>query len=226
MRQPRTIKQLVERQNQILGYKYIITEDNPFDQEGNQQQPGTQPEPPQQPQEQLPPANEPQPEVSGNEISFDGEQPDGAKEVDVTDLVKGQEEVNKKVDSFTQQFTGLVDSLNTLQDKLSQIDNLVNKVNSLETNIKEMNPSQEEKLEMISLDSYPYNITLKDYWGDKTDKVTPVQTKTTAVDLEQTDEPQKTFQLTQDEIDDYNPKEIEKTFLPDEDDNRKNPLRF
>jgi len=217
MRKPRTIKEMVERQKQILNYKYIITEDTPFDQnmQPNQEQNpfGQNQVPQEQPMEQ-----QPEPQIQGQEVSFDGSQPDGqmgdTKEVDVTDLVKGQQEVTQKVDSFNQQMSGLNQVLSNLQDKISQMDVLVNKINSLETEIKEMNPTPEEKLELVSLNTYPYNITLKDFWGDKLDKVKPVETVSNDFPKEEKKE-EEVFQLTPEEIEDYNEKEIEKSFIPE-----------
>jgi vacuolar-type H+-ATPase subunit I/STV1 len=205
MRKPRTIQQLVERQNQILGYKYIIAEDNPFDQNQNSQ-PESQPTP--------------EPKVQGQEVSFDGTTPDGqlgdTKEVDVTDLIKGQEDVSQKVDSFNQQITSLNKILSNLESKINQMDELVGKINSIETELKEMNPTQEEKLEMVSLNTYPYNITLKDFWKDRLDKVSPLTLNKKSDDNQENEKKEEVvFELTDDVINDYNSNDIEKSFFPE-----------
>jgi hypothetical protein len=217
MRKPRTIQQLVERQNQILGYKYIITEDSPFNQNQIQN--------PQPQQEQPPMDSRPEPQIQGQEVSFDGSTPDGqvgdTKEVDVTDLIKGQEEVTQKVDSFNQQMTALNQVLSNLESKINQMDDLVGKINSIETELKEMNPTQEEKLEMVSLNTYPYNVTLKDFWKDKLDNVSSLELKPKSEDNTQDKEKEEVvFELTDEVIDDYNTKDIEKSFYPEDKDSK------
>ena len=58
----------------------------------------------------------------------------------------------------------------------------------------------EEKLELRSLDSYPFNQKLSDFFEDKEE------------DLEKTGKNE--YILTSDEIEDYSPSEIKKTFSP------------
>ena len=85
------------------------------------------------------------------------------------------------------------------------------KIDSLEAEIEKRNPTPQEKLEMRSLDSYPYSVKLSDYWADKEDHYDVMDTKK--------EEPEE-YVLTQQDVDDYNPQEIEKSFDPeyDEDD--------
>ena len=47
------------------------------------------------------------------------------------------------------------------------MDQVINKIEDLEKEIEKRNPTPVEKLEMMSLDSFPYSVKLTDYWADK-----------------------------------------------------------
>ena len=65
--------------------------------------------------------------------------------------------------------------LNDLESKLSEMDQLVAKIDQLGARVEEMKPETPvEKLEMRSLDSYPFNEKPKDFF----DSVDPVAAKT------------------------------------------------
>ena len=89
--------------------------------------------------------------------------------------------------------------LDDLQSKLENMDQIMNKINSLETKFdryREKTP--EEKLELRSLDSYPYNQKLTDFFDDK------------KVEMEKTGKNE--YILTSDEVQNFSPNEIKKTF--------------
>ena len=62
----------------------------------------------------------------------------------------------------------MFDKLNDLEGKLSQMDpNLYSKINDIEAKVeKYREKSPEEKLQLRSLDSYPYNQKLTDFFAD------------------------------------------------------------
>ena len=87
------------------------------------------------------------------------------EEIDITDLVTTQQEIKDKHDSF---MADMISKLEDLQNKLSSVDQIINKIESLETKFdryREKTP--EEKLMLRSLDSYPYNQKLTDFFDDK-----------------------------------------------------------
>ena len=57
--------------------------------------------------------------------------------------------------------------LSDLEGKVGDMDQVISKISSLETEMKERIPTPKEKLELRSLDSYPYNVKLTDFWEDK-----------------------------------------------------------
>jgi len=93
------------------------------------------------------------------------EEGSGVEELEITDLVTAQKDNNQKQDNY---FKELFSHLENLESKLSEMDKLVEKINSLETKIEKYRPkTAQEKLELRSLDSGPYNQKLTDFFVDK-----------------------------------------------------------
>jgi hypothetical protein len=130
--------------------------------------------------------NDPDVEEVGNET----------EELDVTDLVDTQKTFADKQEEY---FNNLFDQLKNLESKLGEMDNLVNTVNSLETKIEKMRPkTPEEKLELRSLDSGPFNQKLSQFFDDKMD------------DMEKSGKNE--YVLTSDEVEEFSPSEIKGSF--------------
>jgi hypothetical protein len=128
-------------------------------------------------------------------VEGDGTEEGTTEEMDITDLVKSQKNIESKQEEF---FNTLFNHLNDLDSKLGEMDNIVNTLNNLEAKIEKLRPkTAEEKLELRSLDSGPYTTKLSDFFNDKQD------------DFEKTG---KEYVLTTDEVQDYSPTEIKKTF--------------
>ena len=87
-------------------------------------------------------------------------------EVDVTQLVKGSEEAKESADNASHKTSVLLNKFNDLERRVAAMDSISGKIETLEKEIIKRNPTPIEKLEMRSLDSYPFNIKLKDYWKD------------------------------------------------------------
>ena len=93
----------------------------------------------------------------------------------------------------------LFTKLDDLEGKLQHMDQIMDKINSLETKFdryREKTP--EEKLMLRSLDSYPYNQKLTDFFDDKKEE------------MEETGKNE--YVLTSDEVEGYSPNEIKGTF--------------
>lgn len=125
----------------------------------------------------------------------------GKEELDITDLVKSQKNVEKRQEEYFEQLFGHLDNL---ENKLSEMDNIVNQLNSLEAKVeKYRTKTPEEKLGLRTLDSGPYNQKLSDFFIDKQD------------DMEKSGKNE--YVLTSDEVTDFSPNEIQKTFRDFED---------
>jgi len=126
----------------------------------------------------------------------------GTEELDVTDLVKSSEKIETKQDQYFDQLFGYLKNLET---KLSEMDGLVEKLNSIETKIeKYREKTPQEKLHLRSLDSGPYTQKLTDFFDDNKDKFEK--------------QGKHEYILTSDEVENVNPSEIKKTFTPNGDD--------
>lgn len=117
------------------------------------------------------------------------------EELDITDLVDSQNKIENKQEEY---FQNLFGQLETLQSKLGEMDGLVQKLNDIEAKIEKYRPkSAEEKLELRTLDSGPYNQKLADYFSDK---------------LPEMEKQGKEYVLTTDDVQSFSPNEIKKTF--------------
>ncbi len=110
-------------------------------------------------------------------------------EVDVTQLVHGSEEATKAATDASQKTSELMSKFEELEQRMSKMGSIAHKIESLEQEIIKRNPTPVEKLEMRSLDSYPFNIKLNDYWKD-----------VDGYDANGKDEPEE-FVLTKDDVD-------------------------
>ena len=136
------------------------------------------------------PTNEPVAEPATDEI-----------EVDVTSLVKGSEEAKESADRASQNSEILMKKLEDLEAKLSRMDSVGAKIDELEKEIVKRNPTPVEKLEMRSLNSFPYTQKLTDYWADKEGQY----------DVLGSDK--KEYTLTKDDVDyGYSEPEVKKSF--------------
>jgi hypothetical protein len=122
----------------------------------------------------------------------------GTEELEITDLVDSQKNIEKKQDEY---FQNLFGQLSNLESKLSEMDSIMNKLNALENKIeKYREKTPQEKLELRTLDSYPFNQKLSQFFDDKQE------------DMEKTGK--HDYVLTSDEVMDINTSDIKNSFQP------------
>jgi len=154
----------------------------------------------------------PEEEMPADEGGFGDDIPeDGEVEVDVTDLVNTSNELKTSSDETNQKMADLIDKFNTLSSQMDNMSKLAKNIEVLDTKIKDVeteivrrNPTPTEKIEMRSLDSFPYNIKLSDFWSDNADKLSD-QSKVT-------DNKPKEYVLTKDDLDDFSEIDIKNSF--------------
>jgi hypothetical protein len=95
-----------------------------------------------------------------------------------------------------------MDKFANLEAQLGKMDTIMSKVSKIE----DTNKTPDEKLEMRSLDSFPYSMKLTDYWEDKISDPTN--------NYEVTDNDEEVFKVTKDDIEDYNELDIKNSFNP------------
>ena len=147
-----------------------------------------------------------------DEPDLDGGNPEDLEDdntvIDVEDIVQAQEKLNKKeneigkdVSSLGTDYTKLLAALEKMQKTIDAQDQRMSQLsNELEKRI----PTQQERLQMQSLKSYPFNIDPNEYWNEKEKDG----------DYKATDEPRdnKPLEIKQKMIDNYNASEIEDSF--------------
>jgi DNA repair exonuclease SbcCD ATPase subunit len=131
-----------------------------------------------------------------NNVSDETDMDSGTEELDITELVNSQKNVEQKQEEY---FDNLFQQLDNLQSKLSNMDNIVNQLNNLETKIEKYRPkTPEEKLELRSLDSGPFKQKLSDFFIDK------------QKDMEESGKNE--YVLTSDDIKDFSQTDVKNSF--------------
>jgi len=115
--------------------------------------------------------NDPDVEKIDDEGKSD-EKKDGSsdsEELDITELVTAQKDTQTKQDEY---FENLFGQLNKLESRLGEMDAIMNKLNALENKIeKYREKTPQEKLELRSYDSYPFNQKLSQFFDDKQEEM-------------------------------------------------------
>lgn len=158
------------------------------------------------------PAEEPVDDIPAEEPVEGGIEPD-VEEVDITDLVNMTQNIKNDLDSSKSdnnevigKMGDLFSKLDDLESKLSQMDNVITKIDGLESKVENMKePTPQERLEMRSLDSYPFNQNPSEFFSQK--------------QLDMKASGKNEYVITKQDVADYNPGEMRDSFnqeKPDE----------
>jgi hypothetical protein len=132
------------------------------------------------------------------------------QEMDITDLVNMTTSIKKDLEAHTQDngtviakmddvFTKLTD----LEHQLSQMDNVIAKIDELGAKVETMkDKTPEEKLEMRSLDSYPFNQNPQEFFAKKQE------------DMRSSGKNE--YVLTKGDVQDYSIDSVKKSFNPND----------
>lgn len=101
-----------------------------------------------------------------------GEEPvDDGETIDIDGLTQAEDKLNVKqnrigrdLSKVDNRITTLIDTINNL---LTKVDSNNSEIESLKAEFEKRNPTQTEKLNLRSLDSYPFNVKPNEYWADK-----------------------------------------------------------
>lgn len=217
----------VKRFNTILEYSFFVDE---MEKEGDNPEGNTEDllldvtEQEEEVTDVVEPTEEPveEPTEEGGEDPFGGELPvedefadepameeepisdEGEVEVDVTDIVDKTEEAKEEASQASSKIDDLLGKFSELEQKLTGMDAIINKMDELEKEVIERNPNPTEKLSMRSMDSFPYSVKLTDFWADRE-----------GYDATGEEGEEKEYTLTQQDIDDeYNESDIKGSFNP------------
>ena len=142
---------------------------------------------------------------------------DGTEEIDVTDLVDLTKSIKSDLDTHKAdqdasiaKMDDLFSKLGELEQKLSAMDQVVAKIDQLGAKVEQMKPeTPQEKLEMRSLDSYPFSQKPTDFFTQK--------------QQEMQQSGKNEYVLTKDDVTNY-PQDIKNTFNPN--DNEEDEYKF
>lgn len=108
---------------------------------------------------------DPMEDTMGDELVDDGET------IDIDGLTKAEDKLNVKqnrigrdLSKVDNRITTLIDTINNL---LTKVDSNNSEIESLKAEFEKRNPTQTEKLNLRSLDSYPFNVKPNEYWAEK-----------------------------------------------------------
>jgi hypothetical protein len=140
----------------------------------------------------------------------DIESDEEVEEIDVTDIVKGSEEAKETAEMAAQAsqetttyVKDMADKLSNLEAQLAKMDSIMDKVSKIESDIK----TPEEQLQLRSLDSYPFNMKLTDYWEEK------AQTNPRYKVAD--DEEEQVYKIKPEDLTDYSDTDIKNSFNPE-----------
>lgn len=137
----------------------------------------------------------------------------GVEEIDITDLVNMTKSIKKDMDDSKSENTGLTtkmsdmfSKLDDLESKIANMDTILSKIDELGSKVEQMKePTPQEKLEMRSLDSYPFNQTPTTFFQDKMGQMSQSG--------------KNEYVLTKQDVESYSPEEIKDSFNADEEEN-------
>jgi hypothetical protein len=135
---------------------------------------------------------------------------DDTEEIDITDLVNMTKSIKNDIDDnksnngvVLTKMDDVFSKLTDLEQKLAQMDSVMAKIDELGSKVEQMKPeTPQEKLEMRSLDSYPFNQRPNDFFSQKQGEM-----KATG---------KNEYVLTKQDVESYSPDTISKTFNPGE----------
>jgi hypothetical protein len=100
---------------------------------------------------------------------------DDVEEIDITDLVNMTKSIKKDIDNKKSETDGVLNKmddvftkLSDLESKLSQMDSIITRIDDLGNKVENMREkTPEERLELRSLDSYPFNQNPQEFFSQK-----------------------------------------------------------
>lgn len=140
---------------------------------------------------------------------------DTTEEIDITDLVNMTKSIKKQLDvaqgqqdtGATEKMDAVFSKLGELEAKLGEMDQVLAKIDQLGAKVDEAKPKTPvEKLEMRSLDSYPFNKKPDEFFHEKQDEMKKSG--------------KNEYVLTKGDVENYGKYDVMKSFNPNADNNQ------
>lgn len=130
--------------------------------------------------------------------------------IDVDDLTDAQEKVNDKVNSVGRDLGNVDKKIGKLIGAIETLQNMFNqnneKIEDLKREIEKRNPTQTEKLNLRSIDSYPFVDKPTDYWAKK------AANSNYSVYGDNDEPTTMEYVITNNDVDDFTERDIEDSF--------------
>jgi len=121
-----------------------------------------------------PNAQDPMADPMGGDMGADpmGEEPaDDGETIDIDGLTQAEDKLNVKQNRIGRDLSKvdnrITTLINTINNLLTKVDSNNSEIESLKAEFEKRNPTQTEKLNLRSLDSYPFNVKPNEYWAEK-----------------------------------------------------------
>jgi len=206
----------VKRFNSInkYGKKMIMEQDAPPPPTAGDDAAPTDVPPPPPTGDEVPLGNDVPPPPAGNDTTappMDNEGMGGdTEEIDITDLVNMTKNIKNDLESNKQDNSAVINKmddvftkLNDLESKLAQMDQVMAKIDQLGATVEANKPKTEvEKLEMRSLDSFPFNEKPQEFFAHKQGEMRASG--------------KNEYVLTKDDVENYAPEALRSSFNPND----------
>lgn len=107
------------------------------------------------------------PSAMAGDMGMDTIQPDD-EVVDITELTDAQEATQEELESFDSKFTKAIKAIEKIESMINTNNkNIADKISEIENEMKRRNPTPMEKLSNRAANSYPFNVSPKEYWDEK-----------------------------------------------------------
>jgi len=110
-------------------------------------------------------------DMGGEDPLADANDEEDGSTIDIDGLTKAEDKLNVKqnrigrdISKVDNRITSLIDSISNL---LTKVDSNNQEIEALKAEFEKRNPTQTEKLNLRSLDSYPFNVKPNEYWAQK-----------------------------------------------------------
>ena len=162
------------------------------------------------------------PNAMGGDIPMDPGMPGGEEDevIDVDDITNAQEKTNDKVNKVGRNLGKVDDKIVQLLQAIDKMETMINnnnaEIESFKKEFEKRNPTPTEKLNLRSLDSYPFNVNPKEFWNER-GIANPKTSKTYQAYYDNNEPTTDEYEITNYDVDNFDERKIADSFHIDDD---------